>query len=69
MLDDRELFNRIKKSDHQAFQKLFEQYYSGLVAYGTQLINSRDDSRELVQEVFLFVWENRKRLIIESVKT
>lgn len=68
MPKDQELFNQIRTGDRQAFKILFEKYYSGLIGFGQYLLKDRETSRELVQEIFLTLWEKRKVLIIESPK-
>jgi RNA polymerase sigma-70 factor (ECF subfamily) len=49
----------------EAYKQLFIRYYSPLREYASRYIPDRD-SEELVQELMLYLWENRKSLVIES---
>lgn len=68
MPDDQELFAQIQKGNTHAFKLLFQKYYSGLVGFGTYLLHDQEESRELVQEIFLTLWEKRSQLQISSPK-
>ena len=45
--------------DQQAFELLFRIYYVRLCRYANKYLNNPDDARDVVQEVFTKVWENR----------
>ncbi len=63
---DQFLFERIKKSDEKAFETLFRTYYPFLCQYATQLLREPSEAEEIVQELFVRLWERRKEINIET---
>lgn len=55
----------IRDGDHQAFEKLFKQYYSPLTRFAWRYVNSKAIAEEIVQEVFADLWDNRTDWSIE----
>ncbi|HHG84344.1 MAG TPA: RNA polymerase sigma-70 factor [Bacteroidetes bacterium] len=48
------------------FDALFRQHYSTLVLYGMKYLGGREEAREIVQEIFIHLFERRKELTIRS---
>ena len=68
-LSDELLLSRIKDGDNRAFDILFRKYYSRLFAFAHKFIKDEDISKDIVQEVFILVWEKRitvKNIAIEA---
>ncbi len=63
--NENEVIERIKKSDVQAFEILFHQYYGYLCLYATKLISDPIDAEEIVQDFFVKLWEKRESISIE----
>lgn len=63
--DDAELVTRLKKGDVEAFDLLYSKYAGKLYKFGLKYLKSTSDSEELVQSVFLKIWENKKKLKME----
>ncbi len=61
-----ELVSRLQNGDIDAFDELFSKYGNRLFAFALSYLKSKEESEELVQDVFLKVWENRKGLRKES---
>lgn len=59
------LFESICKGDKKAFDTFFEKYYSSLCAYAVQFVDLYD-SEEIVQDVMVWLWENREIIVVES---
>ena len=55
-----QLAARIKLGDIQAFELFFRKYYVPLCGFTNKFLNDPEQSKEIVQEVFIKVWENRK---------
>ena len=47
-----------------AFKQMFIKFYSPLCEYASQYV-SDEDAEELIQELMLFIWENRNSLFVE----
>ena len=64
--DDNELVERLQKGDVEAFDLIYDKYSGRLYAFGLKYLRSTAESEELVQSVFLKLWENYKNLKKES---
>ncbi len=62
MSNEKELFLLIKNSDHKAFEILFRLYYVPLKKFAKHILEDDDSAEDIVQEVFIRLWENRKSL-------
>lgn len=60
--DDIELVERLQKGDVEAFDLIYEKYSGKLYAFGLKYLRSASEAEELVQSVFLKIWENYKSL-------
>jgi RNA polymerase sigma-70 factor (ECF subfamily) len=57
-----ELLIRLKKGDQQAFTVLFNAYKDKLYGFLLGIIKSEDKTDDLVQDIFLNIWQNRETL-------
>ncbi len=62
-LPDIEILMSIRQGNEQVFEQLFRQYYASLCRYADSIVKDLDDAEEVVQTVFVTIWE--KRLDIE----
>ncbi|SHF84749.1 RNA polymerase sigma factor, sigma-70 family [Mariniphaga anaerophila] len=65
-VSDYDLVERLRKGDLEAFNTIFEKYGDRLFGFTLKYLKSREETEELVQEVFLKIWENRKTLKKDS---
>ncbi len=64
------IFNKIKNSDIQAYEKLFKEYYKPLCLYAYNFVERLEVAEEIVQDVFYMIWKEREGLqIIVSLKS
>ncbi len=71
MLSDTEkyLVESIQKGDYQAFEILFQTYYSALCALGRSMVHSKETAEDLVSDIFVKIWENPENLnVTQSLK-
>ncbi|NOY94910.1 MAG: RNA polymerase sigma-70 factor [Chlorobi bacterium] len=67
--NDSILFREVQQSNEGAFRKVYEGYYTRLCYYADKFINDFDQSRSVVQGVFVELWIKREKLNINySVK-
>jgi len=59
---DNELVDNLRYGDLVAFDLIFEKYGDKLFGFALTYLKSREETEELVQNVFLKIWENRKNL-------
>lgn len=62
--EDTSLLFAMQKGDRSAFDMLFQKYYLVLCTYCHRFVRL-EDAEEIVQDVMLWLWENRERPIIE----
>lgn len=60
--DDIELVARLQKGDVEAFDMLYCRYSAGLYRFGMKYLKSSADAEELVQSVFVNIWEHKATL-------
>ncbi|MEI8112358.1 MAG: RNA polymerase sigma-70 factor [Bacteroidia bacterium] len=65
---DQLILEHLKNSSQGVFEMVFKYYYSGLVVYSDQIIKDTSASEDIVQSVFMKLWENRKTLEIRSFR-
>lgn len=67
---DERLFEWIKEDDESAFEILFKKYFGRLCDYARTFVKSTEAAEEIVQEMFIRLWENRSTIQIDaSVKS
>lgn len=60
--EDIELVLKLQKSDVEAFDLIYEKYAGKLYGFTLKYLKSTDETEELIQLVFLKVWENHETL-------
>lgn len=60
------IIERFKTGDKTAFELIFHEYYKPLVIYVTTILKSRDEAEDIVQQVFVTVWEKKEQLEIHT---
>jgi RNA polymerase sigma-70 factor (ECF subfamily) len=59
---EQELVALLQKGSMTAFEELFEQYSQKLYHFSLSYLKSELESEDIVQEVFLKIWENRNKI-------
>lgn len=62
---EQDLLLAIKEGDKKAYAILFKRYYPMLCAYGCRFVNL-EDAEEVVQDVMLWIWQNKEVLIVSE---
>lgn len=65
-IPDHELVKRLQKDDLAAFDHIFNNYSNRLFGFAFKYLKSKEDAEGLVQDVFLKIWKNRKKIKKES---
>ncbi|MBX2875967.1 MAG: RNA polymerase sigma-70 factor [Saprospiraceae bacterium] len=66
MADLDDTINAIRNGEIEAFERLFKAHYPDLYAFGYRFVQDRSQVEDLIQDVFLHIWENRAQLEIRS---
>jgi RNA polymerase sigma-70 factor (ECF subfamily) len=56
------LLKDLKKSDHMAFEAIFDRYSTQLFRFSLSYLKSKEAAEDVVQEVFMKIWNNRKEI-------
>jgi RNA polymerase sigma-70 factor, ECF subfamily len=68
-ITDQNLVESIKNSNQGVFELVFNFYYSGLVVYADHIINNTVVSEDIVQSIFMKLWETRETIEIRSLRS
>jgi len=60
--NEKDLLLRVAEGDESAFRVLYDHYRKKIYALGLFLARSESQAQELVQDVFLKIWEKRRQL-------
>lgn len=60
--NEQELLLRIAAGDQQAYREIFEGYWDKVYAIGLRLTKSPELAKDLAQETFIKIWNNRDKL-------
>lgn len=61
-MDERNLLLAIKCDDPDAFKKVYLRYRLKLYYFAFRFMRNKEDAEEVVQEVFIKIWNSRKQL-------
>lgn len=61
-MSNTKLWSNFTKGDKKALAILFHEYYDELFNYGKRLSNSKNIAEDCLQDLFLKLWVNRKKL-------
>lgn len=64
--DENALLLLLKQSDEQAFEELYQQYSGRIYGNILKLIKNKESAQELLQEVFMKLWERRADIDIKT---
>ena len=65
-MEEQALLVGLRKGDSHAFSRLFTAYYKDMVLFGGNFLPNRAICEDIVQSVFLRLWNDRKSLVIET---
>jgi len=63
---DNELAALLKQGDQSAYTELFERYKGILYTHAYRLLENHDETEDIIQDVFLTLWQKRMELNIST---
>ncbi|AQG78376.1 RNA polymerase sigma-70 factor [Spirosoma montaniterrae] len=63
---DETLIGEIRIGNEAVFEGVFRQYYAPLCRYASPIVGDTDEAEEVVQSVFVTIWERRESLLITT---
>jgi len=67
-LSDKIIIEEIRQGNEQVYRSLFDNYYPSLMRFAHRFIFDKDACMDLVQDVFVTLWEKREEQEIKSLK-
>jgi len=61
-IDDRQIVEQLKDGSKDAFRLIYDRYGIKIYRFALSYLKSEHDAEELVQEVFLKLWDKREKL-------
>ena len=55
-----------ERMDKDSFENLFREYFSPLISFARKILVDEDDAREVVQKVFINLWEKREEIDLST---
>ena len=65
-ITDEMLMRAIGNNDYASYNKLFDRYYARLCQYVYAILQDKNDTEDMVQEVFLNLWYHRQKIAIKE---
>lgn len=65
-INDTALVTRLKLGDAEAYSQLYDIYWEDLYIQAYKRINDEDLAKDMVQNVFINIWQRRETLTIET---
>lgn len=64
--DDAELVEMLRSGSDAAFMEIYERYQALLFAYGFRKLQDKQEAQDVVQDVFVKLWEKRGDFILKT---
>lgn len=65
VIDEVDLLAGLRQGDHTAFEQLYNRYANGLYWKLKRMVKDEQEAAELLQELFVKVWEKREQISIK----
>lgn len=67
LYSEEELLNILREGRHEAFEELYNRYWRSLLNHAIAILHSQSEGEEIVQEIFVDLWNKRETLRIRSL--
>ena len=64
--EEQQWLSKLRAGDETALDSIFEKYYRYLYAIAYQITADANLSKDMVQEVFLRIWQNKERILVTT---
>ncbi len=65
-ISDLHLFQKIKSGDKAALEYCYKKYFTGLYYYSKGIVKNATVAKDIVQECFMKIWENKESIIVQT---
>lgn len=63
---DIQLWERLHSGDENAFSEIYQLYADSLIGFASSKLYSLEEARDMVHDVFVYLWAERKKIQIHS---
>lgn len=63
---DKDLVDLLVKDDDAAFREIYKRYNTLLYLYAYRKLQDKEESKDIVQEVFIALWDNRGNFLLKT---
>lgn len=63
---EKRILKELKYGSKKAFEYVFKTYYDPLCRYAEEILKDRDQSEDVVETLFIIIWEDRKKIDIHT---
>lgn len=67
-LSDQELIRLVANDDHAAFKAMYDKFWQKLFTLAVYKTGDREDAEEIIQDIFISIWNRRHELRIEFLE-
>ncbi|MEP1097554.1 MAG: RNA polymerase sigma-70 factor [Cyclobacteriaceae bacterium] len=67
-MSEEQILVKLRNGNQTALEKLFEEYYTQLTRYAIKIVSNPEVAEEIVQDVFVSIWNNREKNSILSAQ-
>ena len=67
-INDENILLLLKRGNEMAFTEIYNRYWDKLYYIAHKLLKNTEAAEEIVQEVFLVLWQKREKLVIQSIQ-
>ena len=69
LYDETELLQRLREGDNAAFEAIYNRYKNLLYVHASRHLKNQEEARDIIQDVFSNIWQNRTTLYINESLT
>jgi RNA polymerase sigma-70 factor (ECF subfamily) len=66
VIADKAIIFKLRRGDKKTYEQLFLNNYKNLVLYAKKFVMETETARDLVQDVFIYLWDKREKLNIDK---
>lgn len=66
VIDLQDVIAKLKNGHRETYETLFQEHYKNLVLYAKRFVLETEVARDIVQDVFIYIWEKRQKVQIEK---
>ena len=65
VISEKEVVSKLQIGDKGIYKQLFQSNYKNLVLYAKKFVMDTEVARDIVQDVFIYIWEKRQNINID----